>query len=211
MARVLCITANPKSKDESNSLQVAGEFIDAYRRKNPVDEVVELDLYKTDLPLVNATVLSGWGKLQKGENFENLAPDERDLVGRIDGMTNQFIAGDKYVFVTPLWNLSVPPKMKAYIDTICVVGKTFKYTEEGPVGLLRGKRAIHIQSRGGVYSEGPAKDLEFGDRYMRAILSFLGITMVDSIIVEGIDWMPEKAEGIRAAAIEKARQAAQSF
>lgn len=110
-----------------------------------------------------------------------------------------------------MWNFSFPPKLKAYIDTLCIAGKTFKYTEEGSVGLLKGKKALHIQARGGIYSEGPAKEMEFGDRYLRAVLAFVGITDVQTIAVEGMNAFPNEAESIKQQAIERAKEAAKQF
>jgi len=186
VAKVLNITANPKPVEYSYSLSMAQAFLEAYRQESPNDEITEIDLYETDIPFVDKYVLSAWDKLQQGTDFDALSDAEKNKVGQMNQMVDQFTAADKYVFVTPLWNLSVPPKMKAYIDTICIVGKTFKYTEQGPVGLMNGKKGIHIQARGGMYSEGPAKDLEFGDRYIRGILSFLGVETAASVIAEGM-------------------------
>ncbi|GAX90974.1 FMN-dependent NADH-azoreductase [Effusibacillus lacus] len=211
MAKVLYITANPKTADQSFSLSVANEFLSTYRQQNPNDEIIELDLYKIDIPYIDTDVFSGWGKLQQGTAFDQLTADEKAKVGRINELTDQFVAADKYIFVTPMWNFSFPPKMKAYIDTICIAGKTFKYTEQGSVGLLTDKAAVHIQARGGVYSEGPAKDFEFGDRYLRAVLTFLGVPSIDSVIVEGMAQMPNEAENIKAKAIERARETAKKF
>jgi FMN-dependent NADH-azoreductase len=162
-------------------------------------------------PYINTDVFNGWGKLQQGKAFEELSNDEKDKVSRINELTDQFIAADKYVFVTPLWNFSFPPKVKAYIDNIAIAGKTFKYTEQGPVGLLTDKKAVHIQARGGVYSEGPAQDMEFGDRYLKAVLAFLGVPSVDSVIVEGMAQFPDKAEEIKQKAIENAKDVAKRF
>lgn len=107
--------------------------------------------------------------------FDELSADEKTKVARINELTEQFVSADKYVFVTPLWNFSIPPQLKAYIDTICIAGKTFKYTANGAVGLLSDKKAVHIQARGGMYSEGPAKEMEFGDRYLRTISNSSGL------------------------------------
>jgi FMN-dependent NADH-azoreductase len=211
MAKVLYITANPKPIEQSYSLSVAKEFLDVYRNERPNDEVTELDLYKTDIPYIDTDVFSGWGKLQQGEAFDQLSADEKSKVSRINELTDQFIAADKYVFVTPLWNFSLPPRMKAYIDTISIAGKTFKYTAEGPVGLMTNKSVVHIQARGGVYSEGPAQDFEFGDRYLRAVFTFLGIPSIESIYIEGMAQTPDQAENIKAKAIERARELAKSF
>ena len=129
----------------------------------------------------------------------------------MSNLLDQFIAADKYVFVTPLWNFTIPPMMKAYLDNICIVNKTFKYTQNGSVGLLTDKKAVHIQARGGVYSSGPAAELELGDRYINTILSFVGITDKQSIIVEGMNETPDKADEIKKNAIKEARKVAQKF
>lgn len=211
MKKVLYITANPKSEKDSYSLSVGRAFINAYKKQNPKDEIIELDVYKTDLPYIDTDVFSGWGKLQQGTSFDSLTAEEKRKVGRINELTEQFISADKYVIVTPLWNFSIPPKMKAYIDTICISGRTFKYTENGPVGLLTGKKAVHIQASGGIYSQGPASDFELGDRYIKSICNFLGIQPLESILVEGIAAMPDKAEEIKNSAIQKAERLAVDF
>lgn len=211
MSKVLYITANPKSKENSYSLSVGNTFIDAYKKANPKDEIVTVDLYKIEVPLIDEVVFSAWGKLGEGLSFEQLTSEEQNKITAMNNLLEQFISADKYVFVTPLWNFTVPPKMKAYLDNICIAGKTFKYTENGPVGLLTDKKAVHIQARGGVYSSGAAADLEMGDKYINTILSFIGINNKESIIVEGVNAAPDRAEEIKAAAVAKAKEAAARF
>ena len=211
MKKVLYITANPKPVQESLSLSVGRTFINAYSKQNPNDEIIEIDLCKTQIPYVDNYVISGWGKLQQGMSFDKLTGDEKEKINSINEITDQFISADKYVFVTPLWNFGVPPKMKAYIDTICIAGKTFRYTENGPIGLLTDKSAVHIQASGGIYSEGPFSEYELGDRYIKSVCVFLGIRWIDSIFVEGIAIMPDKAEDIKAKAIQKAEKVAIDF
>lgn len=211
MSNVLYITANPKAEEESYSLSVGRAFITAYKESNPDDRVIELDLYRTELPSLDHDIFSGWGKLQQGVAFSELSEPEQSKITSMNAIADQFVAADKYVFATPMWNFSLPPAAKAYIDAVCVAGKTFRYTENGPVGLLHGKRAVHIQARGGIYSEGPIMDREFGDRYLRTVLAFLGVHDVQSIYVEGMGQMPEESERIRAHAIGLARLQASTF
>jgi FMN-dependent NADH-azoreductase len=211
MAKLLYITANPKPVEASFGLKVGQAFLEAYREENPKDEIVELNLFQMNIPEIDGDVLSGWDKLRQGTPFESLNLAEQDKITRINELTEQFVGADKYVFVSPMWNLSIPPRLKAFIDTIMIAGKTFKYTENGPVGLLTGRKAVHIQARGGIYSEGPGVDMEFGDRYLRAVLAFIGITDVETIAVEGMAFMPEKAQEIQEKAIVQAKEVAKRF
>ncbi|WP_163100770.1 FMN-dependent NADH-azoreductase [Peribacillus alkalitolerans] len=211
MAQVLYITAHPHDDAVSYSMAVGKAFIDTYKELNPTDEVVHLDLYKENIPHIDVDVFSGWGKLQGGKGFEELSAEEQAKVGRLSQLCEQFIAADKYVFVTPLWNFSFPPILKAYIDSVSVAGKTFKYTAEGPVGLLTNKKALHIQARGGIYSEGPAAAMEMGHRYLQVIMQFYGVPSFEGLFVEGHAAMPDKAQEIKENAIARAKDFAHTF
>ncbi|KSU84332.1 MULTISPECIES: FMN-dependent NADH-azoreductase [Fictibacillus] len=211
MTTILYITAHPHDDTQSFSMAVGKAFIESYKQANPSDQVVHLDLYKENIPHIDVDVFSGWGKLRTGSTFDQLSQDEKTKVQRLSELTDQFVAADKYIFVTPLWNFSFPPVMKAYIDSICTAGKTFRYTEQGPVGLLTDKKALHIQARGGVYSEGPAAGLEMGHRYISVIMNFFGIPSFEGLFVEGHNQFPERAEEIKQQAINKAKEMAQTF
>jgi len=211
MAKVLYITAHPHDETQSYSMAVGKAFIDEYRQVNQNDEIVHIDLYKENIPHIDADVFSGWGKLRSGQGFETLSADEKAKVGRLNELSDQFVSADKYVFVTPLWNFSFPPIMKAYLDSVAVAGKTFKYTEKGPVGLLPDKKALHIQARGGFYSEGPAAQLEMGHRYIGVMMGFFGVPSLEGLFVEGHNAMPEKAQEIKENAIARAKDLAHTF
>ncbi|MFQ3545210.1 FMN-dependent NADH-azoreductase [Halobacillus rhizosphaerae] len=211
MSKVLYITAHPHDETQSYSMAAASAFINKYKEVNESDEVVHIDLYKENIPHIDADVFQGWGKLQSGKGFEELSQSEKEKVGRLSELSEQFIDADKYVFVTPLWNFSFPPVMKAYIDSVAVAGKAFKYTEEGPVGLLTDKKALHIQARGGIYSEGPAAGMEMGDRYLQTVMNFFGVPSYEGLFVEGHAAMPDKAEDIKQDGINRAKDLAQTF
>src|SRR4051812_25871743 len=114
MATVLYITAHPLDPQSSYSLAVGKEFIEAYREVNPTDEVVHLDLYKENIPQFDADVFRGWGKLRSGSPFDQLSDAEKSKVARLGAIVDQFVAADKYVYVSPMWNFSIPPVLKAY-------------------------------------------------------------------------------------------------
>ncbi|SFB49129.1 FMN-dependent NADH-azoreductase [Cohnella sp. OV330] len=210
MATVLYITAHPLDPQESFSLAVGKEFIEAYRKENPNDEVVHLDLYKENIPQFDADVLRGWGKLRSGSAFGQLSDAEKSKVARLEEIVDQYVAADKYVYVSPMWNFSIPPVMKAYTDATSIPGKTFKYTENGPVGLLPGKKALHIQASGSVYSEGPLAEIEMGYSYLKKILQFYGIHSMEAIFAEGTA-SKERAPAIKEKAIAYAKEVAKGF
>jgi len=211
MAKVLYITAHPHDETQSYSMAVGKAFIEEYKQVNQNDEIVHIDLYKENIPHIDADVFSGWGKLRSGQGFDQLSAEEQAKVGRLNELSDQFVAADKYVFVTPLWNFSFPPIMKAYLDSVAVAGKTFKYTESGPVGLLPDKKALHIQARGGIYSEGPAAQLEMGHRYLGVMMGFFGVPSLEGVFVEGHNAMPDKAQEIKENAIARAKDLAHTF
>ncbi|MFC0137936.1 FMN-dependent NADH-azoreductase [Staphylococcus petrasii] len=208
MTKLLYITAHPLDELASNSMAAGKTFVDSYKENHPSDEVKHIDLFKEDIPMIDKDVLTGWGKLRNGDE---LTSDEQQKVNRLSEILDEFLEADKYVFVSPMWNLSFPPVLKAYIDAISIAGKTFKYTAEGPQGLLTDKKALHIQSRGGYYTEGPAAEVESGDRYLRNIMTFLGVPSYETIIIEGHNAEPEKTEEIKAASIAEAKELAQKF
>jgi len=107
-----------------------------------------------------------------------------------------------------MWNLSIPAILKAYIDYVSVTGITFKYTAEGPVGLLKDKKAVHIVSRGGEYGDAP---YEMGDRYLRTILGFFGIQDMKTIAVESLDVVGADVEGKVEQGIKVAKDTAKLF
>ncbi|WP_159882356.1 NAD(P)H-dependent oxidoreductase [Paenibacillus puerhi] len=209
MANVLYITAHPLDPQESFSLAVGNEFIEAYHEANPSDEVVHLDLYQEDIPQFDADVLRGWGKLRSGSSIDQLSDAEQSKVARLGEIVDQFVAADKYVYVSPMWNFSIPPVLKAYTDATSIPGKTFKYTENGPIGLLPGKKALHIQASGSVYSEGPLASLEMGYSYLNKVLQFYGITS-EAIFVEGTA-LSEQALSVKEKAIAHAKEVAKRF
>ncbi|MEK5415019.1 FMN-dependent NADH-azoreductase [Paenibacillus odorifer] len=211
MTKVLFITANPNDENRSFSMAAGKAFIETYKETNPTDEIVTLDLFTEDIPNLDADVMSGWGKLRAGQQIDTLSTEELAKVSRLNEILDQFIATDKMIFVTPMWNFSFPSVVKTYIDAVAVPGKTFRYTETGAVGLLHDKKVLHIQARGDFYSEGHLADEELGDRYLKHIMNFMGITEYEGLFIEGQAKMPNNAEKIKAAGIERAKQLAQSF
>ncbi len=171
MAKVLYIKANPKENDDSITFQMSERFMDEYRKGNPEDEIVTLDLYKEDVRFLTGRDLID---MFSGQDFD------------VRQRAIEFAGADKVVVAAPFWNLSIPAILKAYIDYVTFVGITFKYTESGPVGLLAGlnKKVAYIVARGGAYAAEPMASFEMGERYLRTIMGFLGIDDFRAITCE---------------------------
>lgn len=169
MEKILYIKANPKKVEDSYTFKIAEEFIKEYRGRNKGAEIVELDLYKEGLEHVDM------------ERLGMIFSEEKNNLTRY---ADEFIDFDKYIIAAPMWNLSIPSILKTYIDHVTVAGKTFRYTENGPQGLLENKKVVHITSRGGMYSSGPGADFEMGDRYLRTIFGFMGVEDFHTIAFE---------------------------
>lgn len=198
MSKVLYIKANIKNEGESRTFKVSDSFVEEYKKNNPNDEIITLDLYKENIDFLRADDL---GKLFGPK-------DEESKNNSILKYAYQFADADKYIIAAPMWNLSFPAILKAYIDYVSVSGITFKYTAEGPVGLLNNKKAVHIVSRGGGYDNSP---YEMGDRYLRTILGFFGIKDIETIAIDNLDVMGVNVEKKVEEGIEKAISLAKKF
>jgi len=201
MSTVLYIKANAKSEGTSRTFKISDQFIATYKENHPNDNIITLDLYQEDINfLFEHDINSIFG--QKTEDSRN-HPVLR--------YAYQFAEADKYVIAEPMWNLSIPSLLKAYIDYITVTGITFKYTEQGPVGLLGGKKAVNIVSRGGNYSSEPYSNFEMGDRYLKTIFGFFGITDYTTIAAENLDIVGQDVEAVVGKAIKEAQDIAKRF
>jgi FMN-dependent NADH-azoreductase len=121
-----------------------------------------------------------------------------------EALVSQFLAADVIVVGAPLYNFSIPSQLKAWIDRVAQVGRTFKYTEKGPQGLAGGKTVIVASTRGGVYSTSEGgRAMEHQESYLQTVFGFLGITDVRVVRAEGLA-MGEaaKTQALEAAALE---------
>ncbi len=201
MSKILYIKANTKPDNISRTFKISNSFIEAYTQSHPGDEIITLDLYKENIKFLTGDDISAvFGpKTEESKNHP------------IIKYAYQFAEADKYVIAEPMWNLSIPAILKAYIDYVSMVGITFKYTATGVVGLLQNKKAVNIVSRGGDYSHEPYSVFEMGDRYLRTIFGFFGITDFTTIAANKLDIQGEDVdEDVRKAIIE-AQELAKNF
>lgn len=117
-----------------------------------------------------------------------------------DELVAELQLADVIVIGAPMYNFSIPSTLRTWFDHVLRPRVTFAYSPEGPKGLLTGKKAIVIEPRGGAYSEGPAKAIDFQEPYLRQLLGFIGIRDVAFIHAEKIGFGPEEREQAMAAA-----------
>ena len=187
MTNVLYVSSSPRSGSYSTS--VAERVIAEIRQADPDAKVITRDLARTPIPHVDADFLQAT-RTPEGPQTDT----QRRIAARSDALIDELFAADVIVIAAPMYNFSIPSTLKAWIDHIARPGRTFSYSEKGPEGLVKGKRAIIINAKGGIYSSGPAQVLEHQSTYLRGVLGFLGITDVESIDIEGVGYGPEAAQ-----------------
>jgi FMN-dependent NADH-azoreductase len=195
MANLLFISSSLFG-DGSQSQLIASEFIDRWRETHPSTTVIERDLAADSMPHLNLSTFAA--AMQPADARSST---EREAAALADRLIEEVEAADVIVIAAPMYNFSIPSTLKAWIDHIARAGRTFRYGAAGPEGMLRGKKVFVVTGRGGIYSQGPAKSLDFQEPYLRAVFAFLGLSDVTFIHVEGLKISPESA----AAAIERAR------
>jgi FMN-dependent NADH-azoreductase len=131
---------------------------------------------------------------------------QKAAVAFADSLIEEIEAADTIVIAAPMYNFAIPSTLKAWIDHIARSGRTFRYSANGPEGLLKNKRVFVVTGRGGVYSEGPARAMDFQEPYLRGMLAFLGLADVTFVHVEGLNISPEAAaQGVNKARAHVAR------
>ncbi|TCM89115.1 FMN-dependent NADH-azoreductase [Paenibacillus sp. BK033] len=203
MEKLLVINAHATvDSPASVSLQVGNYFIENYRKLNPNESIEQIDLYSEEIPEINSAVLSAWGKMASGGE---LTDEEKRVTGRMNEILQQFKSAKKYVIIMPLHNFNIPSRLKDYMDNVMIARETFKYTENGGVGLLTdGRSLLVIQGSGGIYTNNDwYTDNEFSHKYIKSMFSFLGIEDYQIIRAQGTNVL-DKAE-----VLDKAKKEAQ--
>jgi FMN-dependent NADH-azoreductase len=185
------------------SSRLGDEFVALLRQQNPGAQVVERDLVAEPVPhLDGARVAAFFAKPQER------SAEQKALAAYSDALIDELRRADVIVLGLPMYNFAVPSQLKAWFDHIARAGETFKYTDKGAVGLLTGKQAYVLATRGGVYAGTPN---DWQTQYVRFFLGFIGITDVQFVYAEGLALGDEsRNKGIAAAQAGMRRIAAQS-
>jgi FMN-dependent NADH-azoreductase len=181
--KILHIDSSPLG-EASASRKLTASIVETLRRANPRATVSHRDLAAAPPAHLSGPVLQAI----LSKEPDALGEGQRQERALTDALLEEFLAADVLVIGAPMYNFSIPTQLKAWIDRIAQAGKTFKYTEKGPVGLVGGKRVVIASSRGGIYSaNGALQALDHQEAYLRTVLNFLGITDVSIVRAEGLN------------------------
>ena len=199
MTRVLHIDSSLFSENGASST-LARAFIDTLRQRAPGLEVRHHDLGRDPVPHLDAARLTAIGT-PAGER----TPEQQAIAAQADALIAELQAADLLVLGAPMYNFAIPTQLKAWFDHVARAGTTFRYTENGPEGLLRGKRAVVFASRGGVHRD---RDTDTVVPYLRTMLGFVSIDDLEIVYAEGLNMGDAQREaGLADAAAELARVA----
>ena len=182
------------SGNEGQSTRLANEFVARWQQANPNASLVVRDLAADPLPHLS------------GERFQafltapqDRSPEQAAIAAQSQSLIDELKAADIIVVGLPMYNFGIPSTLKAWIDHIARAGLTFKYTEQGAVGLLADRKVILFAARGGHY-QGTAQDTQTG--YMTTFLNFIGLHDIEFIYAEGLALGDSQQKQSLSAAIE---------
>jgi len=182
--------------EASVSTRLTGNLVAQLRRRDPSLAVTMRDLGADPIPHLTAETVSA----VRGAADNDAG---RATLALSDTLVAELLDADLIVIGAPMYNFGIPSTLKTWFDHVLRGGVTFRYSEAGPEGLVIGKRAVVIETRGGLYSEGPAAVMDSQEPHLRALLGFIGITDVAFIRAEKLAFGPEAAEAAIAAAVEE--------
>ena len=182
---ILQINGSARS-EAGNSTRIASDIVARLQAANPGATLVQRDLARDPAPVIDEAAL--------GALFtpaEQRTPEQAARVAASDALVAEVQAADVLVIGVPMYNFGISTQLKNWIDAIARAGVTFRYTENGPEGLLKGKKVYVALARGGIYRDTPADSQV---PYLKGVLGFLGMTDVEFIYAEGLAMGAESAD-----------------
>jgi FMN-dependent NADH-azoreductase len=167
--------------DTSASRRLSHAIVQALTDARPDAQVRYRDLVAAPVPHLTGDIAAGFRSVSGVQELDTASASER---ARSEALVTEFLDSDVIVVGAPMYNFSVASQLKAWMDRIAQPGRSFRYTEEGPVGLAGGRRVIVASTRGGMYSAGAASGMDFQESYLQAFFGFLGIADVRFVRAE---------------------------
>ena len=176
----------------SQSGQLSDYFVEQWRQQHSADEITVRDLAAQPIPVLDGELV---GALRPSD--APLTPRQQDALTLSDELIAELQAHDVIVINAPMYNFNIPTQLKNYFDLVARAGVTFRYTENGPEGLLKGKKVYVALARGGMYRDTPADSQV---PYLQTILGFPGMHDVEFVYAEGLAMGAEGVDKAFAAA-----------
>ncbi|MGD0740751.1 MAG: NAD(P)H-dependent oxidoreductase [Terracidiphilus sp.] len=188
MPALLHIDSSPRAASISSSLAAA--FVDKWKRRNPGGKVFHHNTSLEQFPYLDEAAIDAFFT-----PAAELSAAQKLALAFSDRLVDELLAADVVVLGAPMWNLSIPASLKAWIDLIVREGRTFAFTAQGVAPLVTpGKRVYVFSARGGAYPAGtPPCDLDQQEPYLRKILGVIGLTQIEFIYAEHQSSDPEAA------------------
>lgn len=180
MKKILYVQSSPRG-EASYSNQLANVVIERLLKEHPNATVKTVDLAKTHFPHLEEAHLASFFTPAEQHSMR-----ERVAIRHSEEMIGALQEADVLVIGVPMYNFSVPSALKAWIDHVVRKGVTFSYGEQGPQGLVKGKKVYIAVASGGIYSDGAMKAMDFVEPYLRMVLGFIGLTDITVFRVEGL-------------------------
>ena len=199
MSNVLIVTSSALGAS-SASTRIADEYEARLRAAHPGVAIIRRDVGADPVPHLTADTVGAI----RGANDTDAQRRTMDLSDRLIA---ELQAAELIVIASPMYNFGISSTLKAWFDHVLRAGVTFRYTPDGPEGLLKGKKAVVIESRAGFYSEGPASPMDGQEPHIRILLRFMGVDDVTFVRAEKLAFGPEAAE----AAVAEAAEALNGF
>jgi len=206
LTKLLAVSAN--ASELSFGRAVGKVFVESYKAAHPTHQVTEVNLFDIYVPELDSRMMSAMADLSSGGNFDDIAPEVQKALIASGALLQQFLDHDKYLFITPLWNSCFPARFKSYLDTLCVSGKTFTYTDDGyPRGLVEaGRKVVHIHASGGYI-----KTISQADAVLREVMNLIGVREIETLFIQGHGQKPDLADQIKEIATKRAIEMAKVF
>ncbi|WP_323659764.1 FMN-dependent NADH-azoreductase [Pectobacterium versatile] len=165
----------------SVSRQISADVVEQLVKQHPHAVVTYRDVVKNEIRHLTGPIAAGFRQITSSSADEATLREHQ----LSEALVAEFLANDVIVIGAPMYNFSVSSQLKSWLDRLAQAGKTFKYTEKGPVGLSGGRTVIVVSSRGGFYTTPPFLDMDFQERYLQGFFRFLGITDIHFVRAEG--------------------------
>jgi len=181
--------------DQGHSAVLAQSFIKEWQQTHANAEIITRDLTADPLPVLDANVVNALMSRP-----DSRSPRQQEVIDIADQLLTEVRSADQLLIGVPMYNFGIPVQLKAWFDLLARSDVTFKYTEEGPVGLLENKPVVLVATRGGQYRD---TEQDYQIPFVKQFLGFIGLTNVQTVYAEGLNMGADsQSQSLSAARVE---------